>query len=269
MLNRLYEGHKMKKEPKARWTAKEESVDEHLGVGITVTIHNLSELGFKYFGEEYISAFDIPIDRYLAMSEDDKRKACEKHVKEILATLTEEQNMHKRAEETAKTLSQQVIAGEIAVSQVKEEKPLKIVDKELLQRIATEAKKLVHESPEMQKVLILKELLTVAKDYGLDENWVSTAVYLLIEEVALKQWLSQHGDNDRNLRNKDYQKLLKMLETDFKKMGRPISPRDLSRFLGERLFRNMVLHEGYNPSPNEAKETKEMAIGLLRLLKSN
>jgi len=115
--------------------------------------------------------------------------------------------------------------------------------------------------------LILKELLSVAENYGLDEKWISTAGYLLIEEIALKQWLLRHGHNEQELRNKQYTKLLKMLEKVFERMGKPISPRDLSRFLGERLFRNRVLHERYNPTSSEAKETKEMAIGLLEFLK--
>lgn len=265
----------MKKEPKARWTAKEfvQELDKGDEVGIIVTIHNLAELGFKYalktVGEEYGSAFYIPIERYLAMSEEDKRRECEKHVQEMLARLTEAENSGKHVEETAKMISKEVVTGELAVLQVQEEKPLKIIDKELVQKIATEAKKLVYESPEMQKVLILKELLTVAENYRLDENWLSTAGYLLIEEIALKRWLLRHGHNEQDLENTNYQKLLKMLETDFKRIGKPISPRDLSRFLGERLFRNRVLHEGYNPCLSEAKETKEMAIGLLEFLKQN
>lgn len=133
-----------------------------------------------------------------------------------------------------------------------------------MQKIATQAKKLVYESPEMQEVLTLKELINTAKNHDLGVNWLSTAGYLLIEEVALKQWLIHHDHTEQELKKKDYQKLLNMLEEDFKKMEKPISPRDLSRFLGERLFRNRVLHEGYNPSPDE---TKEMAMRLLGFLK--
>ena len=262
------------KEPKARWTAKEfvQEHDKGEEVGIIVTIQNLSELGFNYIlktgGEEYGSAFYIPKERYLAMSEEDKRRECEKHVKEMLVRLTEAEEARKEVEETAKIISKEVVTGELAILQVEEE-PLKIIDKVLVQKVATEAKKLVYESPEMQKVLGVRELLTVAENHGLNENWLSTAMYLLIEEVALKQWLLQHGHNEQDLKNKTYQSLLKMLENDFRRLGKPISPRDLSRFLGERLFRNRVLHEGYNPSSSEARETKEMAIGLLEFLKQN
>jgi len=265
----------MKKEAKASWTAKEFVQEHDKGdeVGIVVTIHNLAELGFKYalktVGEKYGSAFYIPIERYLAMSEGDKRQECEKHVQEMLIILNEAENRGKHVEETAKMISKEVVTGELALPKVQERKPFRIVDKGLVQKIATEAKKLVYESPDMQRVLILKELLGVAENYSLDEKWFFTAGYLLIEETALKRWLFQHEHNEQSLKNKDYKNLLDMLETDFKKMGRPISPRDLSRFLGERLFRNRVLHEGYNPTSREAKETKEMAIGILEFLKQH
>ena len=263
----------MTKEPKARWTAKEFVQEHDKGdkIGIIVTIHNLAELGFKYalktVGEEYGSAFYIPKEKYLAMSDEDKRRECEKHIQEMLARLTEAEKAGKQVEETAKIISKEVVTGELAVSQVKEEKPLKIIDKELVQKIAIEAKKLVYESPEMQKVLILKELLGTAENYGLDEKWLSTAGYLLIEEVALKRWLLQHGHTEQDLKKKDYYKLVEMLEKDSKRIGKPINARDISKFLGEREFRNRVLHEGYKPTPKDTKETKEMAIGLLEFLK--
>jgi len=263
----------MKKEPKIRWTAKEFVPDPGTGneVGMGVTIHNLAELGFKHVlkrvGKTYGEDFHIPIERYLAMSEEDKRRACEKHAQKILATLAEEEKGMEQVEETARMISNEVVTGELAVSQVQEEKPLKIVDKESVQKIVTEAKKLVYESPDMQKVLILKELLTVAENYGLDEKWFSTAGYLLIEEVALKRWLLHYDRTEQDLKKKKYHELVEMLEQDFKKMGNPINARDISRFLGEREFRNRVLHEGYNPTPKEANETKEMAIGLLEFLR--
>jgi len=265
----------MKKEAKARWTAKEFVQEHDKGdeVGILVTIHNLAELGFKYalktVGEKYGSAFYIPTERYLAMSEGDKRRECEKHVQEMLVILNEAENGGKHVGEVAKMISKEVVTGELALSKVQERETLRIGDKDLAQKIATEAKKLVYESPDMQRVLILKELLNVAGNYSLDERWISTAAYLLIEEIALKQWLFQHGHSERSLKNRDYKNLLDMLETDFRKMNRPISPRDLSRFLGERLFRNRVLHEGYSPTSREAKETKEMAIGLLEFLRQH
>lgn len=266
----------MKKETKARWTAKT-STPPHPGhekrVGFTVTIHNLAELGFKQAlreeEEEYSQDFDIPLERYLAMSKEEKNRQCEEFVREMLTMLTEIENRQKRLEETAKMVSKEVVAGELALSKIQERKPLEIVDKGLVQKVVTEAKKLVYESPDMQKVLTLKEVLSVAENYNLDEKWISTAGYLLIEEIALKRWLLQHGHNEQSLRNKDYKNLLEMLETDFKKMGSPISPRALSRFLGERLFRNRVLHEGYDPTSGEAKETREMAIGLLEFLKQH
>lgn len=264
----------MKKEPKVRWTAKVYAPLHEAGrVGINITVHNLAELGFKEalkeFGEEYSNDFDIPVERYLAMSEEDKRRLYENFIQEMLKRVTRVENRYKQVEETARMISEEVVTGETTVSEAEEEKPLKIVDKESVQKIVTEAKKLVYESPDMQKVLILKELLTVAENYSLDEKWISTAGYLLIEEIALKRWFLQHEHNEQSLKNKDYKKLLDMLETDFKRMGRPISPRDLSRFLGERLFRNRVLHEGYNPTSSEAKETKEMAISLLEFLKQH
>lgn len=267
--------NKMKKKPKVHWTAKE-FVQEHgegEEVGIIVTIYNLAELGFKYalktVGKKYGSAFYIPTERYLVMSAEEKSVECEKHVQEMLARLSEAENRGKKVEEIGKTISKEVIIGEISVPEVRERKPLKIVDKELVQKIAREAKKLVYDSPEMRKVLTLKELLTVAGNYDLDENWLSTAGYLLIEEIALKQWLLQHDHSEQDLRRKDYQTLLRMLENDFKRIGKPINARDISRFLGEREFRNRVLHEGYSPSPRDAKETKEMALGLLGFLKGN
>jgi len=266
----------MNKETKARWTVK---ISPSLfpgtedRVGFTITIHNLAELGFKYAlrvrGEEYSQDFDIPLERYLAMSEEEKNRQCEEFVRDMLRMLTEIENEHKRLEETARMISEEVITGQTSVLQVKEERPLRIVDKALVQKVVTEAKKLVYKSPDMQKALILKELLSVAEDYGLDEKWISTAGYLLIEEIALKQWLLQHGHSEQSLRHKDYKNLLDMLEADFEKMGKPISPRALSSFLGERLFRNRVLHEGYDPTSRDAEETKEMAIGLLEFLKQH
>jgi len=184
----------MKKEPKVRWTAKEFAPPlpgHDKRVGFTVTIHNVAELGFKEAlkeeGEEYSQNFDIPMERYLAMSKEDKHRQCEEFVREMLRWLTEIENRHKRFEETARIISEEIITGQASVPHVKEERPLQIVDKELLQKIATEAKKLVYESPDMHKVLILKELLSVAENYGLDEKWISTAGYLLIEEIALKR----------------------------------------------------------------------------------
>jgi len=266
----------MKKETKARWTAKTSS-PLHIGqvnrVGFTITIHNLAELGFKQAlreeGEEYTQNYDIPLERYLAMSKEEKNRQCEEFVRDMLRMLTEIENRHKRLEETARMISEEIITGQASVLQSKEERPLQIVDKGLVQKVVTEAKKLVIGSPDMQKVLPLKELLSVAENYGIDEKWISTAGYLLIEEIALKQWLFQHEHNEQSLKHKNYKNLLGMLETDFKKMGKPISPRALSNFLGERLFRNRVLHEGYNPTSREAKETKEMAIGLLEFLKQH
>lgn len=263
----------MKREPKARWTAREIVRDIGDEVGIIVTIHNLAELGFKYVsktrGEKYGYTFYIPIKRYLAMSEEDKRRECEKYVQGLLAMLAELEKNLKRVEETAKIISKEIVSGELVVSQVQEEKPLKIIDKELVQKIAIEAKKLVYESPEIQKALIPNDALKVAERYGLDEQWVSTVVYLLLEEIALKQWLRQKGRIPQELNKKNYDKLLTMLEMEFKKMGKPVSPRDISKFFGERVFRNRVLHDGYNPNPVEAKETKEMAISLLEFLKQN
>lgn len=185
----------------------------------------------------------------------------------MLTELTEIENRQRKSEELEKIISQKVLTGESPVPKV-EKKPIKIVDKELAQKIAAEVKKSVYESPQIHKLLPLGELLKIAQNYDLDENWYETAGYLLIEEIALKQWLLQHDHNRQELRAR-YARLLEMLENDFRERGKDISPRELSRFLGDRLFRNRVLHEGYNPTSREAKETKQMAIGLLEFLRQN
>lgn len=267
----------MKNETKARWTAKT-FAPRHLGdekrVGFTVTIHNLAELGFKQAlrveGEEYSQDFDIPLERYLAMSKEEKNRQCEEFVREMLRMLTDIENGHKRFEETARMISEEIITGQASVLQVKEERPLKIIDKESVQKIVTEAKKLIYESPDMQKVLTLKEVLSVAENYGLDEKWISTVGYLLVEEIALRQWLVQHDHDKQDVKKiRAYYKLLEMVEQDFENMGKTLNAREVAKFLGEREFRNRVLHWGYKPTPEDAKETKEMAIGLLEFLKQH
>jgi len=201
------------------------------------------------------------------MSPEEKRRECEKEVQYILREVTTIENRQRKAEEIGKMISQEVVTGEIPFPKEEKEKPLKIVDKESVQKIVAEAKKLVYDSPEIQKTLTLKPLITVAENYGLDEKWLLTAGHLLVEEIALKQWLIQHDHSEQDLKKKQYYQLLEMLEKDFKRIGKPISPRDISKFLGEREFRNRVLHDGYNPTPREAKDTKEMAIALLEFLK--
>jgi len=267
----------MKKEIKARWTAKTIAPSYPSGsnrVGFMITIHNLAELGFKQAmrleGEEYIQYFDIPLERHLAMSKEEKNRQCEEFVQEMLRTLTEIENEHKRLEETARMISEEIITGQTSILQVKEERPLQIVDKGLVQKVVAQAKKLFLESPEMQKVWPLKELLSIAKNYALDEKWISTVGYLLVEEIALRQWLVQHDHDKQDVKKvRAYYKLLELVEQDFENLGKTLNAREVAKFLGEREFRNRVLHWGYKPTPEDAKETKEMAIGLLEFLKQH
>lgn len=257
----------MKPKVKAQWTAKE-FVNPHgvfgVEVDIWVTIHNLAELGFKHAlkeigGGEYANMVQIPMERYKAMSLEEKRRECEKEVQAMLRELTTIENRQRKAEEIRKIISQEVLTGEMLFPQVQERIPLEIIDEEFLKKAVEEAKKLVYDSPEWQKMLPLGELLTIAGNYGLDEKWYETAGYLLIEEIALKQWLVQHGHIEQELRKRKYYKLLEMLENEFKRIGKPINARDISDFLGDREFRSRVLHEGYSPTPKDARKTKEMA----------
>lgn len=258
----------MKKGLKAKWTAKE-SVHQIGGVvevQIEITIHNLAELGFKealrHGGDQVAHpTLHFPKERYLTMSPEDKHTACEQAIQATLRELTEVMRGQREVEEIKNMISQEVVTGEMPV-QV-QEKPLRIPDREEVQRIVRE----VYRSPRMQKMLPLRELLTFAGNYGLDEKWVSTTGYLLIEEIALKQWLHQHKHSKQELRNKKYHQLLEMLEEDFEEMDKLISPRDIGKFVGDRWFRNRVLHEGYNPTSDETKDTRKMAIGLLEFLK--
>lgn len=264
----------MKKKVKARWTAREvvnmQGADG-VEVDIYVTIHNLAELGFKHIftSGKYDSIIQIPIERYRAMSPEEKRRECEKEVQWMLTELTRVKNRQRKAEEIGKIISQEVLTGETPFPQVQERKPLEIVDEELVKKTVEEAKKLVYDSPQWKKMLPIRELLTVAENYDLDEKWLSTAGYLLIEEIALKQWLIQHDHSKKDFEKKLYHQLLEMLEKDFEKMDKPISPKALSKFVGDRWFRNKVIHEGHPPSPKELNDTKKDAIGLLGFLNQN
>ena len=148
--------------------------------------------------------------------------------------------------------------------------PIQILQRNILQKQIDEVKRFVLDDKHFKDLDVFRPTLEISREMGVESGWIVSVAILLSLEIYLKRWLIKFKPEKydyKSLKNQSFEDLVGQMQDILNSKHIPYSKSDFGEMIGQRRFRNGIIHEDYTPEETEVVDLIAKTRSFVSLIK--